>query len=412
MKTKTIKIHAGWLIDGTGTPARKNVMLKIENGIIQSLSDSQFYNVDQNGITDFSDSTIIPGLIDSHLHLCMSGTHDQKIRQKQLESTFSDAEHVISRHLRQLLCSGVLAVRDGGDYGAYALLYKKKWQDKKKSILEIKTAGQAWHNHGRYGKFMGRTPSQDKTLADEIFYMDKSIDHVKIINSGLNSLKEFGRETLPQFKPDDLKNAVNAASLSGFKVMVHANGRLPVKIAIEAGCASIEHGFFMGKKNLALMAEKKITWVPTACTMKAYSEYLSKDKNNSDSIEAGISKQTLEDQLRQLSMAKALGVTVAVGTDSGSPGVHHGSSIIEELKLFMQAGFSLEETLKASVLNGAVLIGLNKKGPVIKGNKASFIVVKGSPEGLPESLKNIKAVYTSKGQKLQKFEKFGTSISI
>jgi len=404
MKTETIKINAGWLIDGTGAPARRNVIIKIENGIIQSLSDAEFYNVDQNGITDFSAFTIIPGLIDSHVHLCMSGAHDQKIRQNQLKSTFADAEHVISAHLHQLFLSGVVAVRDGGDYGAYALRYKKKRQDKKNSIVEMKTAGQAWHNHGRYGKFIGRAPSQGKILAEEILYKDESIDHVKIVNSGLNSLTEFGKETAPQFNLNDLKDAVNAASSLGLKVMVHANGRLPVKIAIEAGCASIEHGFFMGKKNLGRMAEKNIAWVPTACTMKAYVDYLTKNRINQDltnqdltkqdSIEAEISKKTLEDQLRQLAMAKALGVTVAVGTDSGSPGVHHGSSIIEELKLFMQAGFSLEETLKASVLNGAALIGLHKTGSIIKGNKASFIVVDGSPAGLPESLKNIKAVCT------------------
>ncbi len=388
MKTKKIKISAGWLIDGTGAPARRNVILEIENGIIQSLSDSQFYNVDQDDIADFSASTIIPGLIDSHLHLCMSGTDDQKIREKQLKSTFADAEHVISAHLRQLLLSGVIAVRDGGDYGAYALRYKKKRHDKKKGIVDIKTAGRAWRNHGRYGKLIGRPPSRDKTLAEEILYNDESIDHVKIVNSGLNSLKEFGKETPPQFNLNDLKDAVNAASSLGLRVMVHANGRLPVENAIEAGCASIEHGFFMGKKNLGRMAEKKITWVPTACTMKAYAEYLSQD-----SIEAKISRKTLEDQLGQLVMGRALGVTVAVGTDSGSLGVHHGSSIIEELKLFMQAGFSLEEALKASVLNGSALIGLNKTGPLIKGNKASFIVVEGPPAGLPESLKNIKAVY-------------------
>ncbi|MBL0699825.1 MAG: amidohydrolase family protein [Desulfosarcina sp.] len=388
MKTKKINIRAGWLIDGTGAPARRNVILKIENGIIQSLSDLQFYNVDQDDIADFSAYTIIPGLIDSHVHLCMSGTDDQKIRQKQLKSTFADAEHVISTHLRQSLLSGVIAVRDGGDYGAYALRYKKKRYDIKKSIVEIKTAGRAWRNHGRYGKLIGRPPSQDKTLGEEILDKDESIDHVKIVNSGLNSLKEFGKETSPQFNPYDLKDAVNAASSLGLKVMVHANGRLPVENSIEAGCASIEHGFFMGEKNLGRMAEKKITWVPTACTMKAYAEYLSQD-----SIEAKISRKTLEDQIGQLVMARALGVTVAVGTDSGSLGVHHGSSIIEELKLFMQAGFSLEETLKASVLNGSALMGLNKTGPIIKGNKASFIVVDGPPAGLPESLKNIKAVY-------------------
>lgn len=388
MKTNKIKIHAGWLVDGTGTSVRRNVIIVIKNGIIQNLSDAQPCNSDQDNITDFSTHTIIPGLIDSHVHLCLSGTDDQKIRQQQLKFSFADAEQVISAHLRQSLLSGVIAVRDGGDYGGHALRYKKKWTSTSNCPIKIKATGRAWHNHGRYGKLIGRPPAQHGTLAEEIRSENNGLNHVKIVNSGLNSLKEFGKETLTQFNLEEMEKAVQAAASSNLKVMVHANGRVPVKIAIKAGCASIEHGFFMGKKNLGLMAEKGITWVPTVCTMKAYSEYLTQD-----SIEAQISKKNLENQLKQLALAKKLGVTVAVGTDSGSLGVHHGSSIIEELKLFLQAGFSLEETIKASVLNGAALIGLHQTGAIIKGNKASFIVVNGSPANLPESLQDIQALY-------------------
>ena len=332
-------------------------------------------------------------MIDSHVHLCMSGTDDRKIRQMQLKAVFADAERTISTHLHQLLLYGVIAVRDGGDYGAHTLRYKKEWPDKKKRVIEIKAAGRAWRNHGRYGKLIGRPPAEHKTLAEAILAENKNPDplkpdHIKIVNSGLNSLKEFGRETWPQFNLNELKDAVNAAASLGLKVMVHANGRLPVEMAINAGCASVEHGFFMGKKNLAEMAEKNITWVPTACTMKAYSEYLPQE-----SIEAEISKKTLEDQIKQLVTAREFGVPVAVGTDSGSLGVHHGSSMIEELKLFRQAGFTPEEAVKSSVLNGAALIGLNATGPIIKGNKASFIIVAGNPSDLPESLKRIQGIY-------------------
>ena len=377
-----------------GGPAKRDVILEIENSRIKGLFDSQFYNVDQNDIVDFSSSTIIPGLIDSHIHLCLSGTNDQKTRQMQLKAVFDDAKCVISANLDQLLLYGVIAVRDGGDYGEHTLRYKKEGLDKKKRAIEIKAAGRAWRDHGRYGKLIGRPPFKGKTLAESILAENKDPDlakpdHIKIVNSGLNSLKEFGRETCPQFSLDELKDAVNAAASLGLKVMVHANGRLPVETAIDAGCASVEHGFFMGEKNLAKMAEKNITWVPTACTMKAYSECLSQE-----SLEAEISKKTLKDQIRQLVTAREFGVPVAVGTDSGSLGVYHGSSMIEELKLFRQAGFTSEKAVKSSVLNGAAIIGLNEKGPVIKKNKASFIVAAGSPASFPENLNRIQAVYT------------------
>ena len=95
-------------------------------------------------------------------------------------------------------------------------------------------------------------------------------DHIKIVNSGLNSLKEFGKETLPQFGAEELSDVVKIAGKCGRRVMVHANGKKPVAAALAAGCNSIEHGFFMGVENLKIMAEKGIVWVPTACTMKAY----------------------------------------------------------------------------------------------------------------------------------------------
>ena len=110
--------------------------------------------------------------------------------------------------------------------------------------------GKAWRNHGRYGKLIGRTPRENETLANAIENDHNPIDHVKIVNSGLNSLIKFGKETLPQFTLKEMKNALKSANHLGRKVMVHANGKLPVNIAIESGCQSIEHGFFMGKKNL------------------------------------------------------------------------------------------------------------------------------------------------------------------
>ena len=117
---------------------------------------------------------------------------------------------------------------------------------------------------------IGKSPGASEKLGQCICKQVRCIDHIKIVNSGLNSLVRFGNETPPQFDVMELKEAVKIGKRFGRKTMVHANGKKPVEVALKAGCHSIEHGFFMGQENLKRMAEKQIFWVPTAVTMKAY----------------------------------------------------------------------------------------------------------------------------------------------
>ena len=241
---------------------------------------------------------------------------------------------------------------------------------------------------------MGRPPGADETLAEAILADSDRIDHVKIINSGLNSLKQYGRETLPQFDLPTVRAAVTAAKRLGLKTMVHANGRLPVKIAIEAGCSSIEHGFFMGVENLRKMADHQVAWVPTAITMLAYSEKL-----DPHSIEADIARRNLDHQLEQIALARQCGVPVVLGTDAGSLGVHHGYSVRRELALLIQAGFSVPEAVRCGTHNGAKLLGLASAGALQSGKDATFIAVERPPSGLVEGLGKIRAFYI-KGRRI------------
>jgi imidazolonepropionase-like amidohydrolase len=213
-------------------------------------------------------------------------------------------------------------------------------------------------------------------------------DHVKIVNSGLNSLIRFGRQTPPQFDSEELKDAVQASNRNGWPVMVHANGEMPVGIAINAGCQSIEHGFFMGKENLKKLAEKQIFWTPTTFTMQAFSDHFNSKDSSTD-----VPKKNIDHQLEQMAMAREFGIPIAVGTDAGSLGVHHGSSMVEELKLLMEAGFSVEEAICCATGNGAKLLSLKNLGRLGPGNAATFILVPGPPSDLPESLHSIQIFF-------------------
>jgi len=380
-------IDAGWVIDGSGGNLQKNVTLRIQDGLIATIAASDQNPEERSEVLDLTGDTVLPCLVDSHVHLFMSGASDLKVRTHQLDAPFSDIKKVIARHIAAHLLSGVTAVRDGGDHHAHALRYRDECLDTDKTPFQLQVAGRAWHRPGRYGRLIGRGPAADDSLAEAIAAENATIDHVKIVNSGLNSLVKFGYQTPPQFSLEEMKAAVGAARRKGLFVMAHANGKIPVEISVSAGCRSIEHGFFMGKENLKRMAEKDICWIPTAATMKAYCDHLERIGESQD-----VARRNLEHQLEQIAAAKNLGVPIAVGTDAGSIGVHHGRGIVQELIILKRAGLTIQEAIQCATANGAKLLNLPTPHLLARGLPASFIVVKGSPDRLPDSLHSIKKI--------------------
>jgi imidazolonepropionase-like amidohydrolase len=402
MGYENVNIHAGWLVDGSGAAAQPGIRISLKEGTIRSIRKMSgtmpdAARSDMPGL-DLSDCTILPGLIDCHVHLAMSPDVGREPSAGRIAEGHHGVRRRISKHLDQLLVRGILAVRDGGDPDGSLLQYKTS-PDSENAPLYLCAAGKAWHRPGRYGRLIGSALPVGRTLAETILHENKDISHVKIVNSGLNSLTEYASESAPQFDSAELKDAVRAARQRGFKTMVHANGKLPVKIAVEAGCDSIEHGFFMGRENMYRMAEKGTTWVPTACTMKALGDRMKRNGAASD-----VARKNLEHQIRQIQAARETGVRIALGTDAGSPGVVHGQALVEEMRIFMDAGYPIEEVVCCASRNSALLLGLPQHGLVTKNMAATFIAVKGPPSQLPESLNQIELIlYNGKQLKIDSY---------
>lgn len=396
---------AGWFLDGTGARVRKRALMSVdEKGLIREIqADATGCEGVGGSVVDLTACTILPPLIDSHVHLSLSGTTDEDARRRQLAASYTEAKPPIHAHLAAHLTHGILGIRDGGDYGAYALQYRNGMPIHPPFPVSLRAAGRAWHAPGRYGRLIGRSPAPGQTLAQAITIDQDPSDHVKIVQSGLNSLKEFGRESPPQFSRAELAEAFRAARSRGLRIMVHANGALPVKEAIAAGCDSIEHGFFMGEANLSRMAEKGIAWIPTAVTMQAYDRNLAPQ-----SPERPVCRRNLEAQLNQIARAHVLGVPIAAGSDAGSLGVHHGRGLIEELSLLMEAGLPVEAAVACGTSRGAALLGLDSElGFLAPGRPATFLVVRGGPEALPGSLSESLQIYV-RGRRLEIVRRTGT----
>ncbi len=387
MDSTTITILAGWLVDGSGAPARKDRLLTIRDGRVQRIGDPGDPQAPDH--IDLSGCTVFPALVDSHVHLVMSGTLDPTARKRQLNSTERERREAIAGHLEDHFECGVIAVRDGGDPNGDSLRYRCEVADHEPSVpVTIASPGRARHAAGRYGKLIGIAVDAGTRLVESAFSSadDTRRNHLKLVNSGLNSLTQFGVETPPQFDSESLREAIAAARAHGQPTMVHANGVQPVKLAVEAGCSSIEHGFFMGRDNMRRMADKGVVWIPTAVTMKAYSDYLRRQGHRSDPSFAEVSKRNLNHQLEQIAAARQLGMTLAVGTDAGSPGVHHGHSLKAEIQLFVDAGYSVEGAIQCASRNGARLMGLSDRGEIAPGMQADLLAVEAPPERMTEAL--------------------------
>jgi imidazolonepropionase-like amidohydrolase len=187
---------------------------------------------------------------------------------------------------------------------------------------------------------------------------------------------------------------------------VVANGPQQVEEALAAGCDAIEQGYGMGEANLRKMANMNVRWIPS----------LLRAKNALDGAGSGgevscrfsmryaapgkadpgakvFWDKLLAEQLAQLRLAGKLGVTLLVGTGAGSIGILHGESMIEEMKLFIKAGYSLEETIRCASENGAGFFGMENLGALTVGRKAAFLIARGGVQQLPRKLSYLEGIY-------------------
>ncbi|MFZ1982919.1 MAG: amidohydrolase family protein [Desulfatitalea sp.] len=371
-------VRTGWLVDGRGGPVQKDLCLGLRDGRIAAIGPAR---PDMKAAIDLSHATVLPALMDAHVHLVFSGTTDECLRAAQLTFTPDQARLAIISHLHDHWHCGVVAVRDGGDRQGVVLAFRAQ------RPVEVKATCWAWHAQGRYGAMIGRSPSAGTPPAEAIAEHLAGSDHVKLIQSGINSLDRFGDQGSPQFCEEDLRVITEAAHAARKPVMVHANGEVAVRMAIAAGCDSIEHGYFMGEENLRRMADCGVFWVPTVIPMAALAQAPGLSVTQQE-----VARRTVEHQLAQIHKAHKLGVAIVLGTDAGSQGVDHGPAVRQELKLLLSAGLGLEAGVRCATSQAARLLGWEDRGELVPGRRADFLVVNGPPERLPESLAEIEAM--------------------
>lgn len=359
-----------WLLDGSGGPVQSNVVVEVDGERIARIGPADAVAV--AGDLYYARSTCIPLLMDAHVHLAFSGQADPILRRQQLTYDAAKVAEVAGRHLEDHWRCGIAAVRDAGDrQGAV----RRAVNNRRPQLVTARTTSCAWHANGRYGAQLGRAVPDAVDLSQAVETCLAESDHVKIIQSGINSLDRFGHSGLPQFAARQLAEAVGLAHAQDKPVMVHANGEAAVQSAVEAGCESIEHGYFMGRDNLRRMRDRDCIWVPTLVPIAVLAglEELTPGQRE-------VARRTMEHQLEQVAFARTIGVKIALGTDAGSVGVLHGEAVQKELVLLVEAGLSISEAVQCGAEVNARLLQLAHRGIIAADRRADFMIVSGSPD--------------------------------
>jgi imidazolonepropionase-like amidohydrolase len=269
----------------------------------------------------------IPPFSDAHMHFTRDGR------------AASDEE--ISRIIEAYRRTGIFAITDMGHRTGVGLAARKM----AKGELEVKTAMSAVSRSGGYGAFLGRPVSGGQEIRKAVKEIAQSgADFIKVINSGIVSVRENSRVTEGGFSREELKIICDEAGERNLAVACHANSVKAIEDAASAGVASIEHGFFITHTVLHMMAESGVSWTPTVFALAAFSYTLLPPERKY--IEGVVEKH-----LESVSYASSIGVKLNIGTDSGSRGVRHGESYIEELRLFRRAGLSLDSILSCACMD-------------------------------------------------------------
>ena len=397
---KTI-IHAGHLIDGVGKTARDHVSIIIDDGRFTDVVPGFASPDPGTDVIDLQNATVLPGLMDMHVHLTSQLSPKSYLEEFTLNPT--DIAVRATCYAKRTLLAGFTTVRNVGDDGMTTVSLKKGIAAGYIVGPRIFTAGKVIATTGGHADptagwcdaLSGDPGPRDGVIngADEARKAvrqryKEGADLIKITaTAGVLSIESSADNA--QFTDDELKAIVETARDYGFTVAAHAHGAEGILRAVRAGVTSIEHGTYMTDEIMALMKKKGTVYVPTllageTVVAMAKQEGALPEIVRPKAIRVG---GQIKDTFTRACKA---GVPIALGTDTGvSP---HGQNA-REFELMVSFGMEPMDAIKAGTIAGAKLLRQEKDlGTVEKGKIADLVAVEGDPLKNIALLKDVKFV--------------------
>ncbi len=326
-------------------------------------------------VIDLEGRTLLPGLIDAHVHLSSLGLPQPELQARDLPSDLR--AFGLAFAARKMVEGGITTIRDLGSYGRSLFALRKAIELGLCPGPRLVLCGQivaATSPGGRAFPGMYREADGPEEMRKAVReQIRQGSDFIKVMSTG--ALTVADEDVNPaQLTRGELEAVVDEAHRVGFKVASHAEGLDGIRLSVEAGVDTLEHGEmgFQAPDLLDAMAERGIILVPTLCVFDAVAD---SEENEFPAWMRERAKSLGESARKTVEAARRAGVVIAMGADAGP----HGENA-RELVLLVECGLSPMEGIVAGTRTAARACGLEQTaGTVVAGMAADLLVVDGDP---------------------------------
>lgn len=369
----------------TGDEVYEEGAVRVKDGIIEDIGPQTDVPSNDGGELSFDGYTLMPGLIDGHVHITGPPV-DMGSLDDLVENSQSEVMVRAIKNARRTVKAGVTTVRDLGSPNDVAMALRDAINDGMFRGPRVLTSGQGLTATGGHGDLVpwhvdSFLDTEAGNIGSKGLVVDGTTNVRKAVRRqakiGANLIKiwatdgtgDRGGGQILSFSPSEIEAIVDEANRLDLPVAAHAHSAEAIRVCVEAGVRSIEHGSYMDEEAIDAMANAGTFLTFTYATMNrlAYADEYGYEST----------QKALENQRSMLSYARERDVNFAMGTDAGTVTAHGENSV--ELEHMVDVGFDPLSAIKICTAGSAEMLGLDGVGRLKEGYSADLIAVRGNP---------------------------------
>ena len=381
-----IALKGARLIDGNGGLADEEVTVLVKGNNIEAVGSTSSVNIPpKSKVYNLEGKTVMPGMIDSHVHLYWNGEPDLALHAWKESTAMRSIKSVA--WIQRSLEAGFTTLRSGGEKAYLDVALRDA---RKAGIIwgaRVVATGRSISGTGGhadlYPPWLYRTDEipmiadgQDECLRAVREQIKMKVEWIKFHASG-GVMDPFSSPQVQEYNDQEIEAIVSEAHRRGKRVFAHAQGSEGIRAAVRAGVDSIEYGMYLEDDVIEEMIKKDIFLCPTLVALYRINQ--AGEKGGIPAESAAKAAIMGEDHVKSFRMAYHAGVKIIMGTDCGSPFNYHGDNAFE-LRLMVESGMSEMDAIISCTKRAAENLGLDDRlGTIDPGKWADLIVVDGDP---------------------------------